>query len=143
MATKFEKYFKKSLLNEADVAPDALAPTDAEALDASIEDPAAKKGLKNELSAVSAGASAVNSNTQQLLDTAQQYAEELKAILARVVAIHKDFTTGTLAQLGLDVKTNVLTGIRSDLGKMIEAIGGGADEAIIKQASDKVEATKM
>jgi glutamate-1-semialdehyde aminotransferase len=63
--------------------------------------------------------------------------------LERVVAIHNDITTGSLAQLGIKVGSNILTGIRADLSKLAQVIGGGANDAIIKQESDRAkEATK-
>lgn len=140
MSTKFAKYFSKTLINEAVPAP---MTNDAAALDASIENPADRAKLGQEVSNVAVGAENVNSNVEELRGIADGYAKELNSILERVVAIHNDITTGSLAQLGIKVGSNILTGIRADLSKLAQVIGGGANDAIIKQESDRAkEATK-
>ena len=139
MSTKFAKYFSKTLINEAVPAP----MNDAAALDASIENPMDRAKLGQEVANVAVGADNVNSNVEELRSIADGYAKELNSILERVVAIHNDITTGSLAQLGIKVGSNILTGIRADLSKLAQVIGGGANDAIIKQEADKAkEATK-
>lgn len=144
MANKFAKYFSKALVNEAiDDEAQAGLDGDAAALEASIENPADREQLNQEVGAVATGASNINANVQNLRKTADGYAKELNAILDRVVAIHNDITTGSLAQLGIKVGSNVLTGIRSDLSKLAQIIAGGANDAIIKQETEKAkEASK-
>ena len=135
MSTKFAKYFSKTLINEAVPAP----MNDAAALDASIENPMDRAKLGQEVANVAVGADNVNSNVEELRSIADGYAKELNSILERVVAIHNDITTGSLAQLGIKVGSNVLTGIRADLGKLAQIIAGGANDAIIKKSSDEAK----
>ena len=135
MSTKFAKYFSKTLINEAVPAP----MNDAAALDASIENPMDRAKLGQEVANVAVGADNVNSNVEELRSIAEGYAKELNSILERVVAIHNDITTGSLAQLGIKVGSNVLTGIRADLGKLAQIIAGGANDAIIKKSSDEAK----
>lgn len=140
MANKFAKFFKQALVNEAlDDQVQSELDGDAAALESSIENPADRAQLDQEVGSVATGASNVNANVQNLRKTADGYAKELNAILERVVAIHNDITTGSLAQLGIKVGSNVLTGIRSDLSKLAQIIAGGANDAIIKQETDKAK----
>jgi hypothetical protein len=141
MSNKFKKYFAKSLINEAAPATSDI-PSDAEALDKSIENPIDKQRLDHELQNVAVGADAVNADISKLRETASQYSNELMSILDRIVKIHDDITTGSLAKLGIKLSSNTLTSIRGDLGKLAQIIGGGANDVIIKNETEKAKEAK-
>ena len=135
--TKFAKYFKKTLLNEE--FPPSGPIDDATALKKSIENPKDSVRLDNEIQDVSVGADQANADMEQLRETANGYSQEILGILERVVAIHNDITSGPLAKLGIKVGTNTLTSIRGDLGKLAQIIGGGVNDVISKQETDKAK----
>ena len=133
MTTKFERYFKRAVLTEAKPMP---LDGDAAALESSIENPKDAERLNTEVNNVAVGADQVNADTEKLREMAQNYSNEILSILDRVVAIHNDITGGELAGLGIKIGSNVITGIRADLGKLAQIIGGGVNDAIMKNAQE-------
>lgn len=139
---KFLNYFKKSLLNEANMPP-VDAPVeqppmdDKAAFNASFEDENALKGLEGEIN----DATLDPEQTAGILKKADKYAQNIeKVILPLLRTLHNDIIEGAFATISPDIKD--ISGITVDLAGLAEALRGKTRDAVLKNEKDKEKANK-
>jgi hypothetical protein len=138
--TKFQKYFKSSLLTEAPLPPPPPPPVDepmddAAALDKTFDDPANKEQLAAELTNMELAPE----QKAELLKKADKYADNISKIILPVLRkLHDDIVSGIFQQIAPDIKG--ISGINEDLASLAEALRGRVRDAVIKK--DKVDTKK-
>jgi hypothetical protein len=136
--SKFARYFKSSLVQEAIVPPSdvPVAPTpelnDEQALSQTFEDDAQKQQLDSEIQNIQL-------NPEQkadLLRKADKYADNIsKIILPTLRKLHTDIVSGVFTSIAPDIKG--ISGINEDLAGLSEALRGRVRDAVVK--NDKNE----
>jgi hypothetical protein len=139
--TKFLKYFKSSLVNEAidpAVTPPTNAPVTAPVVDdeavlsQTFEDDAQKQKLDTEISNISLSPE----QKADILRKADKYSDNItKIVLPTLRKLHDDIVSGVFASIAPDVKG--ISGINEDLAGLAEALRGRTRDAVLK--ADKVE----
>lgn len=133
MSTKFEKYFKKTLLNEASPTPQPqVDPTsDKAAFDASFENPANLDQINAEV----ASAQMDPQHRAEIIKKANKYADNIvNVILPNLRQLQKEIADGIFKEIAPQIKN--ISSINGDIAKLAEELRGKTLDAIIKNDNE-------
>lgn len=125
MSDKFNRYFTKSLLKEADaVAPVA---NDSAIFDNSFENEGTATQVQDEVGSISIDPV----QRDMILKKADKYAEMISnQVLPTLRKLHTDIISGVFASVAPDIKG--ISGINEKLAELSEALRGRIKDAVIK-----------